>query len=89
MTNIFSRSYPTYPIYEPFLECGVGKIYNLDLNNLPYCEYITTPDNCNNENTFCINNNQFFWCPEGKYLDIIIHYLVMMIVLLVIQDQEM
>ena len=70
MTNIFSRSYPTYPIYEPFLECGVGKIYNLDLNNLPYCEYITTPDNCNNENTFCINNNQFFWCPEGKYLDI-------------------
>ena len=69
MTNIFSRSYTTYPIYEPFLECGVGKILKIN-DNIPYCDYILTPDNCNAETTFCLDNNKFFWCGKNTYLNI-------------------
>ncbi len=65
MTNIFSRSYSTYPVYEPFLECGIGKILKIN-NNIPYCDYILSPNNCNAENTFCLDTNKFFWC--GKIL---------------------
>ena len=45
-TNIFSRSYSTYPVYESFLECGIGKILKIN-NNIPYCDYILSQDNCN------------------------------------------
>ena len=70
MTDIYSHSYSTYPIYDKFLQCGIGKIYKLDLNGIPYCDFITEPDNCNSYNVFCLDNNKYFWCPENKYLDI-------------------
>ena len=69
MTNIFSRSYSTYPVYEPFLECGVGKILKIN-DNIPYCDYILSPDNCNAINTFCLDTNKFFWCGKNTYLNI-------------------
>ena len=65
-----SRSYPSYPYYDPFLQCGIGKVYKLDSNNLPYCDYISDPHNCNNVNLFCLDNQKFFWCPKNTYLDI-------------------
>ena len=65
-----SRSYPSYPYYDPFLQCSIGKVYKLDSNNLPYCEYISDPHNCNNVNLFCLDNQKFFWCPKNTYLDI-------------------
>ncbi len=69
MTNIFSRSYSTYPVYEPFLECGIGKILKIN-NNIPYCDYILSLDNCNAVNTFCLETNKFFWCGKNTYLNI-------------------
>ena len=70
MLNVNVYSYTTYPFYDPFLQCGIGKIYKLDSNNIPYCEFIINPPNCNAEKIFCLDNNKFFWCEKNKYLDI-------------------
>jgi hypothetical protein len=66
MSDIYSHSYSTYPIYDKFLQCGIGKIYKLDSNNIPYCEFIINPPNCNAEKIFCLDNNKFFWCEKNK-----------------------
>ena len=70
MSGVYDHSYTTYPIYDPFLQCGIGKIYKLDSDNIPYCDYISVPDNCNNENIFCLDNNKLFWCPKNQYLNV-------------------
>ena len=64
LLDIKTYSYKTYPVYEPFLQCGIGKIYKLDSNNIPYCDFITNPPTCNAEKVFCLDNNKFFWCEK-------------------------
>ena len=70
LLDINDYSYPNYPYYEPFLQCGIGKIYKVDSNNIPYCDFIINPPNCNSYNVFCLDNNKFFWCDKNSYLDV-------------------
>ena len=65
--DIELKSYKTYPIYSPFKQCGYGQIYVPEKLS---CRSIMTPNTCDKVKTFCIDNNKFFWCPYGKYLDV-------------------
>ena len=65
--EIDSKSYKTYPLYDPFKLCNYGQIFNETKLN---CRSIMDPNNCDRVKTFCIDTQKFFWCPSGKYLDI-------------------
>ena len=67
MTNVQARSYLTYPVYDDFIQCGISKYYDTTTKQ---CEFITSPVNCDNQKVFCLENDKFFWCKKGEYLDI-------------------
>ncbi len=69
LTNIRNLTYTSYPLYDEFVLCEIGK--KLDtINNK--CVYITTHDTftCDNKNYFCLDDDKFFWCKKGYYLNI-------------------
>ena len=66
--DIELKSYKTYPIYPPFKLCNYGQIF---VPEKASCRSIMTPNNCDKVRTFCFDNSKFFWCPIGKYLDVI------------------
>ena len=65
--DIELKSYKTYPIYLPFKLCNYGQIYIPEKTS---CRSIMNPNYCDKVKTFCIDNYKFFWCPNGKYLDV-------------------
>ncbi len=69
LLNVDKKSYPTYPTYDPFLLCDYGKKYFTSATG-PYCEYIKHPNNCDKQRTFCFDENKFFWCKKGLFLNI-------------------
>ena len=65
--DIDSKSYKTYPLYDPFKLCNYGQVYDVDNS---FCRSIMQPNNCDKIKTFCIDTSKFFWCPKGQYLDV-------------------
>ena len=69
LTNIRNLTYTSYPLYDEFVLCDIGKKLNTIDNK---CIYITTDNTytCDNKNYFCLDDNKFFWCKKGYYLNI-------------------
>ena len=65
--DIDSKSYKTYPLYDPFKLCNYGQVYDEERS---FCRSIMQPNNCDKVKTFCIDTLKFFWCPKGQYLDV-------------------
>ena len=65
--DIDAKSYKTYPLYDPFVLCNYGQIYNAEKVS---CRSIMQPNNCDRVKVFCIDTEKFFWCPNGKYLNV-------------------
>jgi hypothetical protein len=67
LADIDSKSYKTYPLYDPFKLCNYGQVFD-EINNS--CRSIMQPNNCDQEKIFCIDTLKYFWCSKGKYLDV-------------------
>jgi len=67
LADIDSKSYKTYPLYDPFKLCNYGQVFDEITNS---CRSIMQPNNCDQEKIFCIDTLKYFWCSKGKYLDV-------------------
>ena len=67
LSDIELKSYKAYPIYETFRLCNVGEAYDAESK---HCRALSSNNHCDKIKNFCLDNSKFFWCPNGKYLDI-------------------